>query len=113
MSLDIWCRANIDVGNPNLTVVEVGKTFNYTHNVSRMWIESGCYEALYESEGKLVEEILPTLRKALQDMQDNPSKYIPLNPKNKFGTYEGAKKFLVNVIEEFSKYPKANIAISK
>ena len=113
MSLDIGVGAKVDVGNPEVEYVHVGKEFNITHNVTAMWEKAGCYDALYESHGKLVSEILPDLSSALQKMQDNPAEFIALNPANGWGSYPVAVQFLSEVIDEFCKYPKAVVVVSR
>lgn len=55
---------------------------NITHNVNVMWDAAGCYDALYESHGKRVADILPELEAGLAAMLADPSKYRAMNPSN-------------------------------
>jgi hypothetical protein len=112
VSLDINLAVRVDVGNPDVTSVSIGESFNITHNVASMWRKAGCYDALYSSGGKTAADILPMLRAALAKMQDEPAVYRKLNPSNGWGDYDGAVRWLTDVIAEFSKYPKATVEVS-
>lgn len=104
MGLDIWLTEKVET--------EVVSK-NITHNVNKMWIEAGIYEALYESEGKTAKDIIPILIKGLENMVQNPSKYKKLNPTNGWGSYDGAVRWLTDLIIEFKDYPDGIIGISK
>jgi hypothetical protein len=105
MSLDIGLE--IDTGGSERS--SVGRSFNITHNVAKMWREAGCYEALYESAGKLASEVVPILKASLETMRADPVLYRTFNPENGWGNYEGAVRWLGEVIEEFEKHPKATV----
>ena len=113
MSIDIWLHMEIDTGGPELTDINLGDDWDITHNVAPMWQLAGCYDALYKSNGRLAGEILPELDAALVDMQNYPAKYKELNPPNGWGDYDSAIYFLSRVIDNFRKYPKAIIGVSK
>lgn len=114
MSLDIFveyppcehCGSDGHRINDVLDYGEEGR-LNCTHNLRKMWLLAGCYEALYCSEGVKAASLLPTLRQALAHMQDNPKEYLPLNPPNGWGSYEGAVKFLGRVIATLARHPNA------
>lgn len=86
---------------------------NITHNIANMWREAGCYDALYNSEGKKASEIVETLRKAVVDMQVFPEKYKNLNSPNGWGTYENALPFLRKILRACEEHPDGEIHISK
>jgi hypothetical protein len=88
-----------------------GCDWNYTHNVSDMWREAGCYEALYESNDKRAREILPDLQKAVQAMTDDPEKYKDMNPPNGWGDYSSALSWLQEIRSACERYPNARIWI--
>ena len=113
MSLDIWLHMEIDTGYSELISIDLGDNMNMTHNVAPMWRLARCFDALYESKGKLAGEVLPELKAALIDMQNYPAKYKELNPPNGWGDYDSAMYFLSQVIDNFKKYPKAIISVSK
>jgi hypothetical protein len=89
VSLDIYFRCP--------TCKASHRSFNITHNVIPMWVEGGCYEALYESDGKSVKSILPAIDKAIRDMEARPKTYEALNPKNGWGNAGRALEFLREV----------------
>lgn len=105
MSLDIWLRCP----HCNLTVGDL----NYTHNVREMWIKAGCYDALYNSDGKKASETLPILHQAILHMSNNGPEYIQLNPANGWGSYEGALKFLKEWREICEQHPDMLIGVWK
>lgn len=112
MSLDIYveyppCEHCGSDGHSVEVMDDEAVRLNYTHNVSDMWRKAGCYEALYRSEGVKASILLPTLRQSLAHMQDNPKEYLPLNPPNGWGSYEGAMKFLERVIAVLARHPNA------
>ena len=104
MSLDISLRATIET-----TVVDK----NITHNLAQMWREAGVYDALYNSEGCIAGDLLPTLERGLRDMIANPSRFKHLSADNGWGTYEQAVPWLSELVREFKKYPEGIISISK
>ena len=109
MSLDIWL--SIDTGGPELASLDI--SYNYTHNVTFMWAKAGCYDALYNSNGKLAREIIGDLRKAIIAMEEDPKAYKALNPKNGWGDYEGALAWLKALTDEFALNPNATIGVWK
>lgn len=112
MSLDLYLYAPIDVGNPEVTSVDVWSSDNVTHNLTPMWREAGCYEALYRSDGATAESVVDCLDRALADMTARPAVFRSLNPENGWGSYEGAIRFLRSTIVGFNRYPKALIRVS-
>ena len=86
---------------------------NYTHNVTPMWKLANIYDELYNSNGKQPEEVIEKLKKGLEDMQKHPEKYVPLNPLNGWGDYNGAIEFLEEVIKACENNPESEIYISK
>lgn len=103
MSLDIWLTAQVEA--------EVACK-NITHNLSEMWKEAGIYDALYKSEGKTANEILPTLETGLQLMIANPESFQQFNSPNGWGLYKSAIPWLSDLIVEFKKHPDGVIGIS-
>jgi len=86
---------------------------NITGNVSPMWELAGIYDELYNSDGKKVSDIIEKLEEGVMYMVRNANKFKPLNPKNGWGSYEGAVKWLWDLIHEIKKYPDGIIEISK
>lgn len=109
MSLD-FCI--IDEGKASGIKIELFSK-NSTHDVAPMWKKAEIFDELYESNGKQPKEIVEQLEQGLFMMQIHSDKYKPLNPKNGWGNYESAIKFLLEVIEACKLYPEAIIKISR
>src|SRR3972149_6601903 len=101
MSLDIWLTVQADGGGRDTVSLQVYDTVslqvyaaNYTHNVGPMWVKAGCWEALYECQGKRAWEILEALEHAIEQMRAPPAEYEALNPSNGWGSYATALPWL-------------------
>lgn len=90
-----------------------GESFNYTHNVVSMWMQAGCYDALYNSDGIKAKHLLPFLKKGLKLMTEKPEVFKKLNPPNKWGDYEGSVDFLERVINACLQNKESKVRISK
>lgn len=76
----------------------LGGSENYTHNVSKLWRDTGCYEALYQSTGKPVSEVLPIIRASLDTIRSWPSERLAeYDAPNGWGSGSGALEFLMRV----------------
>ena len=104
MSLDIW----LEVVKP----CEIHSQ-NITHNLNKMWMKAGCYDALYNSAGKKAKKILPILKKAIDKMKKNPKAYKKLDSPNGWGTFEHALPWLEEFYEACGLNPDAIIGIDK
>lgn len=109
MSLDFYI---VDEGKASGKEIELFSK-NITHNISPMWRKAEIFDELYESDGKQPKEIVEQLEQGLFMMQINSEDYKLLNPKNGWGNYEYAIKFLSQVIEACKLYPEAKIKISR
>ena len=109
MSLDFDLVAVFDAGHADGPVRRSIVDYNITHNVSRMWRRAGCYEALYESSGKLAKDIVPALEEAVRRMRAEPDEYTRLNSPNGWGTYAHALPWLERVLADCKAYPLAVI----
>lgn len=105
MSLDIWLQCD----HCQLTTGDL----NYTHNVSPMWREAGCYDALYNSDGKRASETLEILNEAIKKMSQDPEKYRALNPSNGWGNYDSALQFLRDWRTSVENHPDMIIRVSR
>lgn len=108
MSLDIW--GSISTGGE--ATVEVW-SFNITHNLNRMWQWAGCYDALYNSEGRTARDVLPALRDALESLRTRPEEARIYSASNGWGTYDQAVPWLERVIEACEKHPATVIGVSR
>ncbi len=86
---------------------------NITHNVAPMWKAAGCYDALYNSQGKQARDILPALLNALDNMKKDQKKYEAMNPVNGWGSFDSAVHWLEVFYEKCLEYPDAKVRVSK
>ncbi len=111
MSLDISLVFEPETGGKPVSL-EV-YTANITHNLTPMWRQAGCYWALYASDGSLAVEIVAALKSAYAMMYEQLDCFKALEPSNKWGSYEGALKFLDDLIQACEDYPKAIVRVSR
>lgn len=108
MSYDLDLR--IDTGGEHpVTVHDVG---NYTSNVSGMWTKALGFP-LADLDGRLAADAIPDLRRAAWAMANNPDTYRAMNPENGWGDYEGARDYLVQLLEGCLAHPKTTIGVSR
>jgi hypothetical protein len=102
MSLDFYLE---EIVTENKDVFEG----NITGNLCPMWTKAGIYEALYESKGKRAKEIIQVIESGIKDMETKPEEYKVLNPKNGWGDYDGALRWIKNLLEACIEHPEAII----
>jgi hypothetical protein len=85
---------------------------NITGNLCAMWIKAGIYEVLYDSKGKKAKEIINPLKLAVKDMEEKPKEYKLLNPKNGWGDYDGALKWIKELLESCIEHPESIINVN-
>jgi hypothetical protein len=110
MSYDIYLK--IDTGLEMTTVVDVG---NMTGNLSRMWeqaLKPYFEDGLSSLDGKAAGDCIPALRAAIANMEDNPDVYEPMNPKNGWGDYPAALRYLRDILQACIEHPKCTIQVS-
>lgn len=105
MGISIWLEFNGAVFDDD--------NHNITHNVADMWRAAGCYDALYNSEGRLARDVIPTLCEAFCKMHRDPATYEAMNPSNGWGSYRVAMEFLSGLIQSFRRIPDGVIRVSK
>lgn len=64
-----------------------------------------------ELDGMLAADAVALLTKATQAMKKSPAKFKRLNPKNGWGTYEGALASLCWLLEMCLEHPKATVSV--
>lgn len=107
MSYDIYL--NIFTGNGEAMVAEVG---NYTSNVSKMWNDAMGIP-LSELDGKMAEDAIWYLEKGIFNMTNEPEHFKAMNPKNGWGDYNGALKYLEKFLEICREHPLTKVEISR
>jgi hypothetical protein len=98
MSLDVY-----------LTAVRPTEVYsrNITHNLNKMAMEAGMYEALWrpdEINVTTAEQLVPLLETGLETLRSDPDRFKKFNPENRWGSYES----LVNFVEDYLQACKEN-----
>ena len=108
MSLDVY----LFCGTCGSSLID----FNVTHNLRRMASEAGCYEPLWrapESGITTAGQLIAPLRAALFAMKSDPDRFLPLNPPNGWGTYDGFVDALGRLLAECERSPEASVETSR
>jgi len=115
-------RANWDELNPGRepTVVaqENANVFwaNITHNLNTMAGEAGIYKELWRPDEigiTTAGQLADPLTSGLQRLKDDPAKFIPFEPENRWGTYGTLVGFVEEYLEACIKYPDATVEVSR
>lgn len=116
MSLDVYLEFEIDTGGPELRTFCVFEA-NYTHNCSRMAQEAGIYHHVWRPEQlegvKVAGDIIEPLRSGIKAMEDDPKRFIALNPPNGWGSYDTFLPWLREYLRACIENPKATIRVSR
>lgn len=111
MSYDVHLHIDVDTGAAepvNMVVHDVG---NYTANVSPMWTKALGYR-LADLHGRTAGDVMPDVRRAAWHMANNPEIYRAMEPDNGWGSHEGARDYLAQLLEGCLAHPKASIYVS-
>ena len=84
---------------------------NYTSNVRPMWDRALGF-SIRDLQGRLGADIEDDLRRAHDNMVNNPDDYIPMNPSNNWGRYEGATEVLERLLIWSRTWPNAILTMS-
>lgn len=109
MSYDI--HFEIDTGGAQPAIVG-NDNLNYTYNCSPMFRRALGGDGINDLHGKIASDVLPLLRVAVSHMAANPEVYLPMKPKNGWGSYPTAMRFLEEILIEAAAHPKATIRVS-
>jgi len=101
LDLDLYCK------HCNQSV----KSFNITHNLNKMAMEVGMYEAMWRPEELNYNKIIikEKLKNGIMQLLDNPVKFKKMNPENGWGTYEGLLKVATGYLEALNEHPECEI----
>jgi hypothetical protein len=120
MSLDVYLnrkrRISYDDGETYTEDTECVFSSNITHNLNKMAMEAGIYQALWRPEeiGKSkAGEIFPLIEKGLADLKERPGHYKKFNSDNGWGTYHDFVAFVEEYLEACKMYPHADIEVSR
>jgi len=115
-----WDRRHPDVEPVtfNQKVYENDEVYsaNITHNLGKMAEAAGIYECLWRPEEvgiTYAAQLSVPLSHGLQELCRYPERFLPLNPPNGWGDYEGLVKFVGNYLLACMKYPEATVEVSR
>lgn len=98
-----------------LRKVRVG-SFNITHNLGKMAVEAGIYDALWrpdENGFKHASEIIAPLEAGLAVLKADPRRFKKFDDSNGWGTYRQFVPFVEEVLEACKANPDAEIEVSR
>lgn len=118
--------------SPDIVFEDCVFEYNITHNLNKMAMECGLYEAMwrpymlhpdfttevdeykFESSHEMkASDIEQKLSEGLTELENNPEKYKEFNPENGWGTYDGLVQFAKKYLEVVNDYPNAIIETSR
>lgn len=89
---------------------------NITHNLSAMADQCGIYKHLWRPEEidiKKASQLIEPLKEAVIKLKENPDQYKLLNPKNKWGSYEGFLLFVEAYLKACIDFPNASVRTTR
>lgn len=90
--------------------------YNITHNLGSMANAAGIYKELWRPDEIPINragDLIKLLSSGLRRLKGNPDEYKKLNPPNVWGSYEGLVGFVESYLEACTKYPEAEIWVSR
>ena len=91
-------------------------TYNITHNLNRMAMDAGLYEALWRPDENSITkaaQLIEPLEKGLALLRAEPERFKVFNPSNGWGNYEGLVKFVAEYLSACRIYPEAEVEVSR
>jgi len=117
MSLDVYLQVSVDVDDSGEPHVITLWQANYTHNCNTMAEAAGIYQYVWRPEEcpdvKTARDLIEPLRAGIKQMEDEPKKFIALNPKNGWGSCDTFLPWLREYLQACIKFPKAQIYASR
>lgn len=116
MSLNVYLRFEVDTGGPEAKRFTVFDA-NYTHNCNTMADEAGIYKHVWRPEEcedvQTAGDLIKPLRSGIKKMEDEPERFIALNPENGWGSYDTFLPWLRRYLEACIENPKATVFVSR
>lgn len=116
MSLDVTLFVEVDTGGPEPREFGVFDA-NITHNLNRMASEAGVYNYVWRPDEcqdvALAGDLIAPLRAGIKQMEDDPQRFIALNPENGWGSYRDFLPWLREYLKACVENPKARIRVSR
>ena len=107
MSYDV--NLMINTGIEEHEVVDCG---NYTYNVSAMYYKAFRGDGLKTIDGMKAGDAISFLKEAIIYFIEHEDELKLLNPENGWGDYEGALRYLQNILVECKLHPACTVRIS-
>jgi hypothetical protein len=119
ISMDEWLERN--PGQTPIRLTEMADTneifsANVTHNLNEMAKEAGIYEYLWRPEEigiTKASQLIEPLRKGLELMESDPSRFEKLNPENGWGSYERFVPWIREYLNACIENPNAEVGVSR
>jgi hypothetical protein len=89
---------------------------NITHNLNKMAMEAGIYEALWRPEEigiEKAEQLIEPLTVGLEKLKADPVYFEQFNASNGWGMYEHFVPFVEKYLEACKANPDANVMVSR
>jgi len=89
---------------------------NITHNLAEMAEKAGIYEALWRPDEhgyKKAEQIIPILKKGIEQLESRPDYFKQFDSPNGWGLYIHFLPFVKEVLAACEEYPDADIRVSR
>ena len=89
---------------------------NITHNLNKMAMEAGIYEALWRPEEINItkaSELIEPLTVGLEKLKADPEHYAKFNAPNGWGMYEHFVPFVEKYLEACKENPDAEVNVSR
>lgn len=103
MGLDLWMTSQVC---PTCERSESTDSHHITYNLSPMWsVIFPNDKHMVDIDGMTGRNSVPRLTVALQRLMDSPDEFIPLNPSNGWGSYEGFKQYIRTLLALAHRYP--------
>lgn len=103
MSYDVW----LECPQCHLST----ESLNETANTAVMWKHAGC--DIGEFHGKKATTMISSLTVAISDIEGSPSMYVPMNPKNGWGSRETCLVFLRSILELCQRHPDLTVKVCR
>ena len=116
MSLDVYLQFEVDTGGPQLRTFTIFEA-SYTHNCNVMAEAAGLYTYVWRPDEcedvSVAGDLIEHLRRGIRLMENDPDRFIAMNPSNGYGSYETFLPWLRRYLEACIENPKATIYASR
>jgi len=120
MGLDVYLKrkyiVSYDEGKTFEDREETVFTSNITHNLNKMAMEAGIYQACWRPEEIVAfkaKDITPTLEKGLADLKQRPDHFKKFDSENGWGVYDDFVPWVEEYLLACHLYPEATIEVSR